>query len=526
MNNRWYQITLVTLFIVVLSLPLAASFLQRDMGISAIEKRKLAGRPALPSSLEGLTTYPERFEKYYEDNFGFREPLIATYNWLYLKLLAKSPTPRVTVGKQGWLFFNDDHTLDDFLGLRPISTDTLEQWRRVITDRNEWLADRGIVYLPVIIPYKMMIYPDKMPSRIQKRSSITALDQLMSYLSKFGQKKEILDLRTPLLEARKTRQVYFKTDTHWNPDGAFTAYGAMLDRIKIGLPAVNILRYNDMVPQHVRHAGDITMLLHLSETLSEEAVRYDMLSPCSTGYTKLHDYIHPQQQFANNEVFLPVKNGCAERPLSALVIHDSFGLFLRPYLNESFGKVIYSNYADFGDLKELIHSHQPDLVIDSRVARNINSMLKPDKSIEDELLKKHIAGPGKIYLLVDKTSGLKKVTQLHQLTISPHEEGHTLLADGNDPFLTLAAEPGADGKQLITEIVLTSPEDTTLQLFYTMPGQQHFEPAKALSIPVVKGHNHLFARLPHGASSKKFRLDPGRVPGRYTLHSLLVKAEK
>lgn len=524
--NRWYQIVLITVFTVVLCLPMAASFLQQDKEISAIEKRKLAGRPALPHNLEGFSTFTEQFEKYYEDNFGFRDQLIAAYNWLYLKLLKKSPNPRVTVGKDGWLFFNGEHTLDDFLGTRPIDTGTLEQWRRVIIDRREWLADIGISYLPVIIPYKMMIYPDKLPQRIQRHAGTSALDQFMAYLSGFGQENEVLDLRVPLLEAKKEQQVFFKTDTHWNPDGALQAYASMLNRIEPAFPAVRILGPEDMVPQHVGHSGDITMLLHLAESLSEEALRYEIVAPCSSGYTKLYDFIHPQQQFAHNELYLPQRNGCAGRPLSALVIHDSFGLFLRPYLNESFGKVVYSNFADFGELKELIRTQHPDIVFDTRVARNIASMLKPDKILENEVLKKHIAGPGRVYLQVDRSTALQKTTQQHQLTIHPHAEGHALNAHGNDPFLDFSADSQSEGKQLIAEIIVTSPDDTTLQLFYSLPNQQHFEPAKIISFPIQKGKNRLLTRLPHGSSGTRLRMDPGQIPGRYILHSLLVKEER
>lgn len=523
--KRWYQILLVTLFTGTLTLPLIVSFLLQDMNLSATEKRTLSSIPPLPHNLKELSSYPDRYEKYYEDHFGFREHLITAYNWLYLKILDKSPNPKVIVGADDWLFFTGDHTLDDFLGVRPPGLETMEQWRRTILDRREWLEDQNILYLPVIIPYKMMVYPEKLPRRIGRYEGQAALDQFMAYLSVFKQEHELIDLRPPLVQAKQSQQVYFKTDTHWNLDGAFIAYNFLLERIQLDFPMVKILKPADLLAKDVLHSGDISMLLHLSETLAEPARTYQVLTPCSRDYVNIQDYIHPQKQFAHIDAYLPVMNGCTSQSLSALVIHDSFGLFLRPFMNETFGQIIYSNFAGFTELKDLIQEHHPDVVIDTRVARNIASMLKFDKKIERDILEKHIEQSNTILLQLGQDRSLPEGSNLHQMEIVNGADGLMLNALGSDPFVGLSHAPSSGNRRLLAEIIITAPENTQLQLFYTLPGQDFYTPAQALSFDLNKGHNRLLTRLPKDAGGTKIRLDPGQLPGKYILHSLLIKEE-
>ena len=94
------------IFLTAIFLPLAGSVIQTGTNTSTSEKRNLASAPEIPGSIKTLRRYPKIFDLYYRDNFGFRNNLL-WYN--KLKYWAgNSPSDKVILGKDGWLFFNGE----------------------------------------------------------------------------------------------------------------------------------------------------------------------------------------------------------------------------------------------------------------------------------------------------------------------------------------------------------------------------------------------------------------------------------
>lgn len=83
--------------------------------------------------------------------------------------------------------------------------------------------------------------------------------------------------------------------------------------------------------------------------------------------------------------WLPVTNECEQQEYTAMLIHDSFGTPLRAYLSQHFRKITYIHYMNFEDAKPLVVSERPDVVIDLRVARNLEKALRPDPELENML---------------------------------------------------------------------------------------------------------------------------------------------
>ena len=66
-----------------------------------------------------------------------------------------------------------------------------------------------------------------MPGEIPILGNESRLDQLIKYIRQDGE-TNIVDLRSVLLNASKTQDVYFKVDTHWNDLGAYYGYYEIL----------------------------------------------------------------------------------------------------------------------------------------------------------------------------------------------------------------------------------------------------------------------------------------------------------
>lgn len=524
--QRAGQFAVITLFLLILYVPLVLSFVLKDKDVSESEKRKLARLPGLEWSLDSLVRYPDRFEIYYNDHFGLREQLVEFYNYLYFKVVKKSPLPTVTVGRDEWLYYNGEGSLPDFLGLSEYSEEQLETWKRTLQDRQEWLADLGMRYLFVVAPDKMMIYPEYMPARVQRRAGTPILGRLTDYVAEHASLDGYLDLRPGLLAAKGRRQVYYRTDTHWNPDGAFDAYVAIMRQVRQWFPAAKILGEESLQKTGESRRGDICITLNLNNIAPEETIKTVVEPSCAAeDYARLNLAIRPTGEEAKNPNYLPLQNGCASAPLKALVIHDSFGLFLRPYFNETFNRVVYSHFIDLKDLKGFIESSRPDLIIDLRVARHLSAMLEPDPELERAILEKHAAISADVRLRLDGAQGAESLGQASQLTIQQKPDGILLQATGNDPSLELnfAAETGGD--PLLVRLSLDSPQDTELELFYTTPETDEFSGGQKISRKIRRGENNLLFRLPHPRTAGRLRLDPGMAPGNYLLRSLELVRE-
>ncbi len=111
----WFKNILVTkeisyrnfLIISIFILLLYSPFIYNISGIKIVdssEQRTLIKKTIV--NINSLASFPNRYEKYFDDNFGLKNELIELNNILHVKLLGVSPVDKVTIGKNGWLFYS------------------------------------------------------------------------------------------------------------------------------------------------------------------------------------------------------------------------------------------------------------------------------------------------------------------------------------------------------------------------------------------------------------------------------------
>ena len=132
-----------------------------------VEKRRLAKLPEFHFSIEDIKTYPRNYENYFNDHFGLRSRFVWLYNSVFVSLLETSPNFDVIVGNDKWLFFATGFNYQDFTGSRLKSVGTLMEWKQRLEERQKWLAKKGIRYLLLPVPYKISVYSEYLPDRIQ-----------------------------------------------------------------------------------------------------------------------------------------------------------------------------------------------------------------------------------------------------------------------------------------------------------------------------------------------------------------------
>jgi len=85
--------------------------------------------------------------------------LIDLRNEIDFRILKRPSSEDVLLGKDDWLYYAGDHSVDDFRGRYLLSTDELARWHAALKARRDWLALRGIKYRFVIAPNKQSIFP-------------------------------------------------------------------------------------------------------------------------------------------------------------------------------------------------------------------------------------------------------------------------------------------------------------------------------------------------------------------------------
>lgn len=522
--KHFSSILIAVLFIgFIYTLPLI-TLVKKDALVSEFEKRQLAPLPAWKFDRQSLGHFPQQFEKYFNDHIGGRDQLISLHNTFNFRVLKKSPISSATVGEDEWLFFNADGELLDFMGLMQKDFATLEGYRHVLEDRRDWLAQFGVRYLFLPVPNKMMMYEEYLPLRVRQEKGVTVYDQVVEHMLKYSDFSDFLDLKAILLKAKEERQIYFRTDSHWNLDGSLVADRAIIQHLQQWFPQLQTLELSDLERSETYYRGDLAILMHIQGAMGEKVSVLEMKESCRNKKDqKLVGFVNKNKQLAGDPRFLPETNGCKGKPLKALVIHDSFGLFLRPYLSEQFGQVIYMNYSNFTGMKEWIVEQRPDVVIDQRVARNLPLALAQDQEMEKELVQKAFARTEGACLQLDGGSAHSKIEDSHDLGVTNGSEGLLINASGADPYLVYSADKCVGSGEMVVHLSLTSSQETEMQFYYTTEEQPEFSAAFSRTLHIEKGGNQLFFRVPRPGIAGKIRLDPGKVAGNYILHALIVK---
>lgn len=371
------------LFIIFLATPMLVSVTSDSQTVSKAEKRNLAGFPQLTLSRSFVQTFPEKFDAYVNDHFGFRSQIVKQHNYTLSRVFKVSPSSMVTIGSDNWYFFNGDAAIYDYLGRIRYTDLQLEKTSSLLEDREKWLHSLGIKYLFLPIPNKEPIYEEHLPYQLQANRGKSKYEQIVGYTREHSSFKNLIDVQQLFLNHKEEGQLYLKTDSHWNHDGTYIVYREIINRMQEWFPDIVPLELNKEKKWVENFSGDLANLMNLRGLVTETAPDINIKRSCITKKTERLTSIKELPEYKDlPNARLPVTGGCDKKKYKVLFIHDSFGKFLRPYFSEQFETVIFVNYLNFEVAKALIKAERPDIVIDQRVGRNLEKALLPDPELK------------------------------------------------------------------------------------------------------------------------------------------------
>ena len=341
------NITLIVIFLMCLLIPIL--FINREKGrISEEENRYLADFPD-PFSREG-------FENWFNDNIGFRGTFVSLHANIMYHLFRLSPSQKIVIGKQGWLFYTGDNNLKIADGTYPLTQEELDEITTGQREVRDFLKDRNCDYYLILPPSKVSVYYEYLKGNYDVKDTPADVAEREIY-RKTG--VNVINLKERLLGAKKTETVFLKTDTHWNQVGAYEAYEEIHDRLfpDLGKPEVEI--YDTLVK------GEFSNMMGASGLLPDEETRGVRIVAPNAKLTKKTD---GREFIYHNEM----GNG-----QTCLMFGDSlFGADwnIKELLAEDFTDFIFIWTYDFD--AEKIEKYSPDIVLYDMGERFINTLGK------------------------------------------------------------------------------------------------------------------------------------------------------
>ena len=261
---------------------------------------------------------------------------------------------------------------EDNRGLILLSDIELKNLKDNLEKQSNYFKEKEIPYLIVVCPDKASIYPEYLPSFLQKKIGDTRLEQIIKYLDNNSDVK-IIDLRSVIRKNKNTfdQPLYYPQDSHWNYLGAYVGYQAIMNALlqKTGNQDYSPLPYNKISQINSPPLNALSTRLGIPKLNTKNKMM------------KL------KKNFNNNH--------------SLLIINDSFFYHMGTYFTGSFNKImsipnVLSNTTggiesfeksimtpekDFWNninMDLAINKYKPDIVIFEFVQRNIPVILNRD----------------------------------------------------------------------------------------------------------------------------------------------------
>lgn len=310
---------------------------------------------------ENLKAYPGLYTSYYNDHLPFRSRLIELGSLASVNLFKDAAADTVMLGKEDWLFYTDEESVEDYKGTNLYSTQELEQIRDNMVATRDYLDARGIDFVLMIPSNKESIYSEHLPDYVTKRGEMTRAQQVVTCLREAGVR--VCYPREELLAYKDRYDIYWHYDTHWNSLGAYIGARALLAELGVSIPVVEDLS----VEQNAFSPYDLAGMMNLKGYYEENRlpeVGYDVYGYPENGRTalKLEDateLIYQSQAPDMRRLFL---------------VRDSFAGGMAPVLASQFSYTFMPHWNGCF-APSMIEEQQPDIFVLELVERRLDYLL-------------------------------------------------------------------------------------------------------------------------------------------------------
>tara|TARA_B110000046_G_scaffold52102_1_gene58140 strand:- start:14809 stop:16494 length:1686 start_codon:yes stop_codon:yes gene_type:complete len=357
--NESYFLT--TIFIVIIF-----GFFFSRKEVNNIENRQLA---LMPSFDQNIWRIPNKYVQYFNDHFPARVQFSRINNFIKIKYFKTSPNPNfVQIGTDGWLFYSTKKIRKVYQGSELYSENELISIKKKIELKQTLLSKRNIEFYLIIPPLKHSIYPEYLPTSLKPAQEFSKRDQVMEFLKENSSIK-IIDPYKMLLELKNERQIYYKTDTHWNQVGGFETYKMLINRIRKDFPSISepySLEAYEM-DEREDYEGDLIDLLNLKGHFSRQGIfltpKFEVKAEAAESGSLMGNEVKVDKYTIPQRADLP----------KLLMYRDSFTSYLKLPLSNHFFESTF--IWDRNLNVERIDQEKPDIIVLEMMERFVDHLL-------------------------------------------------------------------------------------------------------------------------------------------------------
>ena len=309
-----------------------------------LENRKAAQSPAF--SIEGLLdgSWQSSFAIWMQDQFVLRDQWINAQRATDEIVFQKVEEGGILIGKDQWMF-TKLFTVDD---------STQKQLDKNVQAVSDFAAKYPGKVTFLLAPSASVIYSEELPAGAPMVDENAMLDEIFSEI---GQSADVLDLRD-VFTANKDQYLYFKTDHHWTPLGAYLAYQQFCT-LKGLTPLDCAARESATVEDFQGTHYSATRLWNVE---NDSITYYPLENPMTifriTGEAQYEpettENLINTEKFSTRDkyaAFLDGNNGYSviegNGTGSILVVKDSYANSFIPYLTENYAKIGVVDFRNF-----------------------------------------------------------------------------------------------------------------------------------------------------------------------------------
>jgi hypothetical protein len=257
---------------------------------------------------------------------------------------------------------------------------------------NNYLKEKSIPLLYVQAPAKISKYDNKLPIGVEDYLNLNA-DNFLSQISK--SKVDFIDIREKMhSENIDQYELFFKTDHHWKPEGAFYAFQKVAEKLNNDYDFNIDSQYTDFNNYDIKtykdwflgsqgkrvgpsYAGvdDISLIYPkfktdlVFEVPSKQLVKKGSYLESIIDYSKVEQKDlwnnNPYAMYTGGDYPLNIIKNNTIKDKKILLLRDSFGCAFAPFLSMACNEldIIDLRYYNSENLKEYISKTNPDIVL-------------------------------------------------------------------------------------------------------------------------------------------------------------------
>lgn len=372
--DRKKNITLIVMFIGMIYFIAAVNIIAPDKESSEVENRELQQLPTISDMKSG--DFSQLMDSYCSDQFFMRDFLLE-FDIRWKLLTGKTQINGHYIANDGWILGQNEQSEQ--------SNEDIKIWSEKIYEISKKAKEKGMDVFYCSLPHKVNTLDFMYPEFVDKKYGMSNEKRMLSSIEKKGIKTiNIGEYFKKNFTEEELKNMYFKTDHHWNSLGAYNAFRYFIEKyseyekIDISLDESNYNlewlnnrefdgSYNRNLAYIFPKKENIPVIdskLNYEYYTLENGKFKEISKERIVGTGRKNKELSYEEVYTGNEECYKIVNNKSKTDRSILVIRDSYEAAMTGMLSEVFRNVyiVDPRVGDFNFDYVLSHCNADNLV--------------------------------------------------------------------------------------------------------------------------------------------------------------------